>query len=200
MQLYADSLELKNYRNFTHKYFEFDSNISILLGPNAIGKTNTIEAIQLLTSGVSFRNPQAQNLLHDVELLSSASLSIKNELRAIEIDLFIEEDKKTFKLNGKNTNSRGIRGVLPSVLFYPDDLQIIKGQPGLRRQSLDVFGIQLHKNYSKIKLEFEKTLQQRNKILKEEYIDKNLLAAWSESFLYHAALFYLYRIKLFDKM
>ena len=200
MQLFASNIEFYNFRNYSDNTFLLDPKLTILLGKNAVGKTNAIEALQLLTSGDSFRSPLTEELVKLNEEQSSISLAITNKKRNIETKLVITDNKKQFYLNGKKTNTRGIRGILPSILFNPDDLQIIKGAPGLRRKSLDNFGIQLHKYYSQVKNEFEKALAQRNKILKDDYIDLNLLEAWTDSLITHATMFYLYRTSLFDRL
>ena len=200
MQLFAGKIDFYNFRNYKNFSFTVDKNITILLGENAVGKTNAIEAFELLTSGDSFRHPSVKELINEDAIQSSINLHIYNNKRNINNKLIITESKKQFILNNKPVNSRSIRNILPSILFNPDDLQIIKGSPLLRRKNIDTLGIKLNKNYLTIKNNFEKALIQRNKILKENNIDKNLLDAWTDSFITHATMFYLYRTSLFDRL
>lgn len=200
MALFARELQLDSFRNFKQFTVALSTELTILVGHNAVGKTNCIEALQLLTSGTSFKNPSVTELLLQNEHWGRAYLLIEGDKRKIETELELKDEKKTFKLNGKNAQAKSIRGILPSILFYPDDLQLIKGSPHYRRDEIDNFGSQLNDNYQPLKNKFEKTLTQRNKLLKDEFVDEVLLDAWTESFIAHSALLYLYRTSLFDRL
>lgn len=200
MSLFARKLTLDSFRNFEAFTVDLDEGLTILVGHNAVGKTNCIEALQLLTSGTSFKNAGTQELLHEGSDKGAAHLVMSGDKRKMETGLEVTPDKKTFRLNGKNTVVKNIRGLLPSILFYPDDLRLIKDSPQYRRGEVDSFGCQLNENYHPLKQAFEKALAQRNRLLKDDWVDEDLLLAWTESFIANSALLYLYRTSLFDRL
>lgn len=170
------------------------------MGPNAVGKTNCIEALQLLCTAQSFKNPSVDELLQHGAQAGRISLSVEGDKRKQQFELLLKGAKKKFRLNGKIASARDITGILPAVLFYPDDLKLVKDAPHYRRESLDHLGLQLHQNYRMVKADYDKILQQRNRILKQENIDKLLFASWTESLVSYGVLLYLYRKSLFNRL
>ena len=181
MSIFARELSVLNYRSFDAFTLELSSGVNVLVGHNAAGKTNLVEALQLLTAGQSFRKPSPVELVRDGCSQGKVELSLEGEGRTLDMALSFEEGKRSFSRNGKRTTAAGVRGVLPSVLFCPDHLDMVKRSARVRRATLDDFGIQLNERYAKLVSAYERTVEQRNNLLKDPYPDPGLLAAWDES-------------------
>ena len=167
MNVLARTLSVHNYRSFEEFDVELDPDITILIGRNAVGKTNLIESVQLLTAGQSFRRPTASQLVHNGEGTCRIDLSFTGEGRRVEHALVCSEGKKSFFSNGKRTSAAGMRGLVPSILFCPDHLDMIKRAASHRRAALDDFGIQLNDRYAHLVSSYARIVEQRNSLLKE---------------------------------
>ena len=121
------NIEFNNFRN----YSSFDSgefsSFNIFVGKNGAGKTNIIEGIQLMTTLDSFRNPKWDEVIKWGENSADIRSSFFNDSRDLEMRLHIEEKKRHYFLNGKGKKNQDLLGLLPAVIFTPDDLQIVKG-------------------------------------------------------------------------
>ena len=169
------SIEIKNFRNIENIVFTPESEINIISGENAQGKTNLIEAIWLFTGAKSFRG------INDKETIKKgrekANLKIFFIDNNIEYSAEIEiKDKKTAKLNGKQLKMPSmLAGNFNSVVFSPDDLNIVCGTPSIRRKFIDIAIGQLYPKYIDILREYTRAVKQRNNILKESLKDGSLL-------------------------
>ncbi len=170
--------------------------LTLLVGRNAAGKTNLVEALQLLTSGQSFRRPAPRELLREGDGRGLVRLTLEGEGRRIEHACELGGGRRVFVRNGKKTNASGVRGVLPSVLFCPDDLDMVKRSASVRRRALDDFGVQLNARYAALVSAYERVVEQRNNLLKERAIDPSLLAAWDEALVANGAALMQHRAAL----
>ena len=200
MGLKLQEISLFNYRNFHQKEITFEEGFSILIGHNAVGKTNIVEAIQLLTTGKSFRNPTSVQLINDKAERSEVCARLGGDSRIIDYSMTIEPEKKTFKRNGKLFSPARDERDITSILFYPDDLSLIKRGALLRRKELDIFGCVINTGYAEIVSTYTKTLEQRNHLLKETFIANSLLDAWDESLAKGGAAVLYYRQRLFARL
>lgn len=164
------SLVLQNFRNYKKSTFEFNHSI-IIVGPNAVGKSNLIEAIYLLSSGKSFR---AERDLQMVEFgKEMGRVSAKQSLDKPSLEVVITTGEvggvraqfKRFFVNGVAKRRVDFVGNLISVLFSPHDLEIAVGSPGIRREFLDNVLEQTDRDYRIALLGFTKALRQRNALL-----------------------------------
>ena len=175
-------IELVNFRNHQHLVLDEVGMVLIIVGNNAIGKTNIIEALQLLSMHESFRQPKTEELLFrqkkgedparitvDITTLESANTKQLN----------IIQNTKTYFYNKKERPAKELIDIIPAVLFTPDDLQIVKGPPEQRRSLLDSLGARLSKSFAQIKTEYYKALRHKNSLLKQEEIDIALLDSWN---------------------
>ncbi|MFR2950342.1 MAG: AAA family ATPase [Collinsella intestinalis] len=101
MSIAATELSVLHYRSFDDRKIELDPGITVLVGRNAVGKTNLVEALQLLTAGASFRKPTASELLRDGEGSGRIRLMLEGEGRLIEMGLDFSEGKRSFTRNGR---------------------------------------------------------------------------------------------------
>lgn len=200
MTLKAQQLSLRNFRSFALRTIDLSPQLTILVGRNAVGKTNCIEALQLLSSAYSFKNSSYEELLHHGAESGEAELTLQGEKRFLRVGLKLEGGRKKFYMHGKVCKTSQLRGIFPSILFCPDDLSLIKDAPQLRRQSLDMLGETLSQQYASVKNTYDKLLHQRNKLLKNENFDRMVFEVLTESFCYYGVLLYLYRKALFSRL
>lgn len=200
MGLSIETLRLTNFRNFNEKTFVFDKGITLLIGPNATGKTNTIEALQLITTGSSFRHPRLCDLSGDKEISSFIQSHVTGDGRVVDLLCLLTPTKKSFQKNTKPCTKHDIIGLYPSVLFYPDNLLVIKGSAKKRRDELDLFGSNIHKGYDNVVRTYMRTVTQRNTLLKDGYCSDSLINAWNESLAFGGATLLQHRLNLFSQL
>lgn len=200
MTLTARTLQVADYRNFSHATLELSSGVTILVGRNAAGKTNLIEALQLLTSGRSFRRPTPAELVRTGRSSARMELVVEGDGRHIDLACEVVAGKRQFMRNGKRCRASGVRGVLPSVLFCPDDLDMVKRSARLRREALDTFGIQLNEQYAQLVSSYERIVEQRNTLLRTYGGDPGVLAAWDEALVQTGVSLMMHRIALLARV
>ena len=101
MTMFARDLSVARYRSFDSYRLALSDGVTVLAGPNAAGKTNLIEALQLLTSGASFRHPTAAELVHDGVGSCKVELRLEGDGRVLDMGLSVEDGKRSFSRNGK---------------------------------------------------------------------------------------------------
>jgi DNA replication and repair protein RecF len=176
--------------------------LTIIVGANAVGKTNIIEALQLLTAASSFRNPSWPECVKWGTPEANLSLQAEGDGRKLVHRLNITAaGKRSFSVNG-NTRRRvsDFTGVLPSVVFTPDDLRMVKDAAEKRRAAIDGVGDQLSPAYLTLRGEYEKTLRQRNSTLRAPVIDEEVLEALTEGLTAKGASFSAHRRRLFNRL
>lgn len=199
MSLQIKNISLYNFRNYQEFYCDNLSNLTIFVGPNAVGKTNIIESIDLLTSISSFKNSKNNELLGPYENFARVQTVLEDEHRSLQFKLHISEGKKKYFYNDKEKPAHKLRGIIPSITFIPDDLLLIKGSNQGRRRALDSLGCQLAVNYPVVKKDYEQILRQKNNLLKNE-APIELLESMNETFITYATQLYCYRVSLFEKL
>lgn len=199
MSITATELSVVNYRSFDECVLALSPHVTVLVGRNAVGKTNLVEGLQLLTAGSSFRKPSPSELLREGASTGRARLSLAGDGRALEMGLELADGKRAFTRNGKRTTAAGVRGVLPSVLFCPDDLDMVKRSASVRRAALDSFGVQLNAQYAKLLSAYERTVEQRNSLLRDCPASE-LLEAWDESLAATGAQLLMHRRALLARI
>ncbi len=162
------SLSLENFRNYKKEYIEFSPGTNIVIGDNAQGKTNILEAVYMFSCGRSHRAKQ------DAELIRFAEESARMELEFFTADrefkaqmLLLRDGKKSVKINsipiGKLSK---LMSYLKVVLFCPEDLSLVKGSPSIRRRFMDTSISGLYPNYFQSLVSYQKALSQKNAVLK----------------------------------
>ena len=162
-----NNLELTDFRNYNHFFIEFDQGINILIGGNAQGKTNIIEAIYLLSVCKSFRthiNDQMIRFDHDFAKVKGNVFS--NE-RMHQLELILSKESKKAKVDGKDIlKISDYVGYLNAVVFVPDDLSLVKGSPSIRRKFLDLELSKISPIYVFYLTKYNRLLKERNQYLK----------------------------------
>ena len=170
-----NKLKIENFRNIENAEILPFSEINIISGENAQGKTNLIEAIWFFTGAKSFRG------IKDSEAKKKGSekakISIDFEAQGIERKAEIEiKEKKQAKIDGKALNIPSLlAGNFNCVVFSPNDLNFVSGAPQLRRRFLDTAIGQLYPKYIDVLREYTRAVKQRNNILKDSIKDGSLI-------------------------
>ena len=201
--MWIKNLKIKNFRNYDEENINFNKNINIFYGENAQGKTNIIEAIFLCSLGKSFRAKKDSEMIKLEKNNSLIEIEYEKEDREGKIKIELG-NKKTIFINGiKIKKLSELLGNINTVIFTPDDINILKGGPQNRRKFLDIMISQLRPNYMHILNLYLKTIEQRNKYLrqiKEEGKDENLLEIWDEKLIEYAIKIYEYRNEFINKI
>jgi DNA replication and repair protein RecF len=198
--LRVTQLELRDWRSFEDRQVDFSDGVTVLVGPNAVGKTNTIEALQLLTAGFSFRRPKASQLVRQGGTQGRAQARLVGDGRLMDVACEAGERRRRFFVNGKPVRSLDMPRNLMSVLFNPDDLAFVKASAHVRRDELDDFGRQASVGYGNLLASYQRTVEQRNRLLKDVELDRSLLDAWDVSLAAGAAALMEARAKLFGRL
>lgn len=201
--MYIKKVKLENFRNYDNLEVEFKKDFNLIYGNNAQGKTNILEAIYLSAIGKSFQTNKDSEMIKIGK--EKAKVEIEYETKDREGKITVEiADKKTFFINGiKQKKISDIIGKINIVLFYPDNIDIIKGGPAERRRFLDIMISQLKPNYIHILNKYLKTLDQRNAYLKQIKFDnksKDMLEIWDESLSQLSYQIYTYRSEYIKKI
>lgn len=195
MSLAISKLRFHDFRNYEAFSLEGIGKTTVLVGPNAVGKTNIIEGIQLLTALESFRNPTTDALVRWGCEQGMVQAFLEDGQRQLEMGLVLDSRGRHYRLNGKTRPRGDLQGQLPAVLFSPDDLQLVKGGPDQRRAALDLLGMQVSRNYRQAKQDYEKLLRQKNRLLKEEVVP-GYLASVNEVLARIGAQLMVYRLRI----
>lgn len=164
------NLELKNFRNYQAVDISFSKGINFLIGDNAQGKTNIVEAIYYLATGRPFRMGRDITVLNERADFFIVKGIVELNKRKLEVEIKYNKEKnhKLITINQIRQNKFGdIFGNFNAVLFSPEDLSLIKGGPNERRKFLDIDISQVSPLYYSLLSEYSKILLQRNNLLKQ---------------------------------
>lgn len=173
----VDSIMLENYRNYKSLELKFDAGTNILYGDNAQGKTNVLEAIYVSSTTKSHRGSKDKEMISfDADEAHIKTIFLKNDIR-YRIDVHLRQSKaKGIAINGIPIKKASeLFGIVNVVFFSPEDLNIIKDGPSKRRRFVDMELCQLDKFYVNNLINYNKTINQRNKLLKDMYYDDSLI-------------------------
>lgn len=174
-----DSIRLQNFRSYKDDSFEFDSGVNIVIGPNASGKTNLLEAILVLASGKSFRAKDSEMIQ-----FSKSWARLDGYFGAQEriVKLVNENDKvlKTFSTDNKPFKRLSLDRTIATVLFEPSHLQLISRGPEFRREYFDDILERIQPGFKSLSANYRRVLAQRNRLLKQSPAHaKKQLFAWN---------------------
>ncbi len=206
-------IQLVCFRNLLDLSVSFHSSLNIFIGNNAQGKTNIIESIYTLMRGDSYRTTDDRNLIN----WSKNKSYLLGEIQQNEEDFYINillqridepanqssRLKKIIKVNKKYQKKTWLLKKFNPVIFTPEDLQIIKSSPSLRRKFLDEVVTNLNPIYYQYLKDYYRILFQRNTLLKngknKDEINRQL-AVWDQKIIEVGTLIILYRIKILQKL
>ncbi|MCK4588337.1 DNA replication and repair protein RecF [Candidatus Woesebacteria bacterium] len=192
-------IQLLNFRNLKDKIFSFSPKTTVIIGPNASGKTNVLEAIFLLATGKSFRARIEEEMINYEEEIGrvkglfkdgKAKKSSKTKLEVVltrgEIGIGTARSEKVARkrllINGVGKRLIDFAGNFKLVLFGPWDLHLITESPSIRRKFLDTVLSQVDREYRRASLSYDKGVRQRNRLLyriREEGLSHPQLLFWN---------------------
>jgi DNA replication and repair protein RecF len=170
-------LKLKNYRNYDLLELDFDPSTNILYGDNAQGKTNILESIYMCGTTKSHRGTKDRDMIRFGQEEAHIEAVIDKKGVPFEIDIHLKNNSPKGVAINKMPIRRAIElfGIVNIVFFSPEDLNIIKNGPSERRKFIDLELSQLDKVYLSDLTNYNRIVNQRNKLLKDVYDRKDLM-------------------------
>lgn len=170
------SLTLTNFRNYKNATVRFEDGLNVICGKNAVGKTNMLESVYLCSSFHSPRTSKDKEMIYLGENYARVQLKLQQKFTKHTINLLIDETgKKKVAVDGIPLNRAGeLFGTLGVVFFSPDEMRLVKDAPSERRRFMDIGISQQQKAYFHALQRYNKTLKQKNNLLKESYKKTNI--------------------------
>ncbi len=211
--MYLSHLALDNYRSYRSKVVEFSPGVTVLVGSNGQGKTNLVEAIAYLATFSSHRVGVDSALVRFPRAgeREPAGAVVRAKVREHERDRIVEVEivrgrANRAKLNRTQVRPRDVLGVVKTVMFAPEDLALVKGDPSTRRTFLDELAVQLTPAYARDRSDWERTQRQRASLLKQlgkdrragRGVDEASLAVWDDHFIQQAHTIAAMRYQVID--
>lgn len=190
--MHIEQLQLKNYRNYSKLDISFDDKINVIIGENAQGKTNLMEAIYVLAFSKSHRTPREKELIQWEKEYAKIEGRITKRKQSFPLEIIVSSKGKKAKLNRiEQKRLSDYIGTLNVVMFAPEDLTLVKGPPQIRRRFIDMELGQIQPRYIYHLGQYQKILKQRNYLLKQiqrrQTSDKTMLEVLTEQLVEHAA-------------
>lgn len=202
------SLSLQNFRKFGSLQLKFDPQTTVLVGDNASGKTSIAEAINLVSTGNSFRATKVDQMIKFDQELGRVTTLLQddhddtNQLEVI-LTRGMVQNKKTAKrlysLNDVKKRKKDVIGKFQVVLFRPEDMRLVEGSPSRRRQFLDVALTSVSQDYGWSLATYEQALKRRNKLLeqvREKQAPQTSLRYWDQQLIKHGQILQAQRSEL----
>lgn len=200
-----EHLKLTNFRNYSSLELDFNDKVNIIIGDNGKGKTNILESIYVLSLTKSNRYGIEDNLIKFNEEIAKIEGKIRNDDLIKKQEIIISKRKKQIFINNKEM--RRIKDYISNfcvISFTPEDLEIVKGSPNIRRNMINIDISQLQNNYISYLNEFNQIIKIRNEYLKKMNLDGNsdirYLDVVNESMIEKGIKIYEYRYNFFKKI
>ena len=187
------NIKLQGFRNFKRGEYEFGPEITVIVGPNASGKTNLLESLFLLSTGKSFKAKIEEEMVNyekDIARVVGVlpdSLTLEAIVTRGQIDIGTDRPEKAPRkrllVNGVPKRMIDFAGNFKVVLFGPWDMDLVTESPSIRRRFLDTVLSQIDREYRRSALSYEKGLRQRNRVLldiREGNIGRDRLLFWDQ--------------------
>lgn len=173
--MYINSIKISNFRNYENQYIKFNPHINIIYGNNAQGKTNLLESIYFLALTKSHRSLNDKSLIREGETSTKVEAdSIYNNIPT-KFEICIKDNKKYYRIDNNNIKSLNeYLSNLKVIIFFPEDLNLIKSSPDIRRRYLNIQITQINKEYFKYLSDYNRLLKIRNDLLKDNLKYNNL--------------------------
>lgn len=206
--MFIKHLTLSHFRNHLNTELEPKLGVNLLVGPNGQGKTNVVEAIEYLSTLNSHRVAGYQPLIHKDHPSAVVRLKVSHDNRDVLVDLELHRDNQNqLRINQSPIpKMRDILGTINSVVFAPEDIDIIKRDPSNRRAFIDQLLVQFAPRLAGVMSDYERVLKQRNTLLKTARSTGtkgnalSTLDAWDESLVKFGAEIVIERLKLLEKI
>ena len=202
-----NKLQLVNFRNYDRCTVNFDKMVTVFYGNNGQGKTNILESIFYSAFGFSHRTNKEDEMVKFSSDGMAVLLDFTKEdgFHSIRMKRYYDQGKyhKEIRIDGNKTTAKNHYSFLNAVMFSPEDLNIIKGDPGLRRRFMDMEISQTDPVYYELLVRYRRLLKQRNSLLKGIREDKHLqtqLAPWDDEISETGAQILIKRLSNINKL
>jgi len=190
--MFIKQLQLKNYRNYEELEISFEDKVNVILGENAQGKTNVMESIYVLAMAKSHRTSNDKELIRWDQEYAKIEGRVEKDHGSMPMQLVISKKGKKAKCNHiEQQKLSQYVGNMNVVMFAPEDLNLVKGSPQVRRRFIDMEIGQVSPVYLHDISQYQKILQQRNHYLKllqlKKQTDETMLEILTEQFIQTAA-------------
>ncbi|MDO4259940.1 MAG: DNA replication/repair protein RecF [Actinomycetaceae bacterium] len=197
--MYVSHIALDDFRSYRHAVVELGPGATVLLGPNGQGKTNLVEAIGYLSTFSSHRVSadtalvraplNAQETPPGGAVIRVRLVSGDGRESVIELEI-VRGKANRARVNRTQMSPRDILGMVRSVVFAPEDLSLVRGDPSIRRTFMDELATQMRPTYSRLRADFEKVARQRAALMKQAQSafrrgrspDLSTLSVWDDTF------------------
>lgn len=191
--MYIEQLTLRNYRNYDQLKIDFHEKMNVIVGENAQGKTNLLESIYVLSLSRSYRTSKDRELIKWGEDFAKIEGILLKKHQKIPLEIILSKyGKKARKNTVEQQRLSDYIGTSNVVMFAPEDLTLVKGSPGIRRQFMDIELGQIQPSYLYHLSQYKKVLQQRNSLLKQlrtnEKANKMMLEILTDQLIEHATI------------
>ncbi|SNZ02216.1 DNA replication and repair protein RecF [Terribacillus aidingensis] len=190
--MHIQELTLTHYRNYDKLQLQFDDKVNVIIGENAQGKTNLMEAIYVLAFSKSHRTPKDKELIQWDQEYAKIEGNISKRKQRFPLEIVLSSKGKKAKLNHlEQKRLSDYIGALNVVMFAPEDLNLVKGSPQIRRRFIDMEIGQIQPVYIYHLGQYQKILKQRNhllKLLQRRQADPTMLDVLTEQLIEHAAI------------
>ena len=206
--MFAKRVKLTNFRNYETADIEFSSGVNLIYGPNGQGKTNLVEALNFFAGLDSHRVAGHSPLIKQGKSTAIISLELSHEARDLLLEYEINTDSSNrARLNKSEvTKPKDILGYLNSVIFAPEDLDIVKRDPSNRRAFLDQLIVQFNPRMHGVYADYERVLKQRNTLLKSARAtgtkgdSLSTLDAWDQALVKNGTEIIAARVAITEKL
>jgi DNA replication and repair protein RecF len=206
--MFAKRVKLTNFRNYESADIEFTSGVNLIYGPNGQGKTNLVEALNFFAALDSHRVAGHTPLIKQGKSTAIISLELSHESRDLLLEYEINADSSNrARLNKSEVaKTKDILGYLNSVIFAPEDLDIVKRDPSNRRAFLDQLIVQFNPRMHGVYADYDRVLKQRNTLLKSARATGtkgnglSTLDAWDQALIKNGTEIIATRVAITEKL
>ncbi|HPI02867.1 MAG: DNA replication and repair protein RecF [Candidatus Aerophobetes bacterium ADurb.Bin490] len=204
--MYIKKIELSNLRNYSSIELDLVKGINVFHGENGSGKTNIIEGVYWLSIGKSFRASDDKEIVKEgcdsCRVYSEAEVNGLDKMFSLEYSADVR--KKVIRINNSRIKKMAdVIGEIPVVLFSPEDIQIVKGEPVLRRKYIDQMLCQVSREYFETLSKYLKEVSHRNYLLKgikEKKVSVSNLGVWNEQIKINGAFLIMKRFEAMQEL
>lgn len=198
--MYITEISFKNFRNYENLDISLSPEINLIYGDNAQGKTNLVEGIYFCSMAKSFKFSPDMGFINFGKEKAEIKATYLSDNRKKENKIIFDKKKgKQIEINGVPIKRRiDFLGNLNVVLFSPQDMDTVKDSPSYRRKYMDLCAGQLRKKYLSALSDYNRSLSQKSKLLKNE--DVSTLDIWNEKLAEYGSIIMWYRISLVNRI
>ena len=194
-------LKIVNFRNYRSLSLSFHPRVNIIYGENGQGKSNLLESIYVLGYTKSHRSVMEMALIKDEEAFAKITGTLQTNTVPKKMEIILNKEHKKLKIDEHLLKKiSDYISNLNVIIFYPEDLDIVKGSPSTRRKFINTEISGLQNVYYNVLTDYNKLLKMRNEYLKQPYFDENYFSILTKYFIEKALLLYKMRNRFIERI